>query len=73
MHQGVSAEIGLIGGTGLYDMPGLEEIRDPRFSDEGREIVFGTIGNASCAEGLFWESVNAIGVLQVPAVISNRS
>ena len=28
------------------------------------------IGNASCAEGLFWESINAIGVLGVPALIS---
>jgi pyruvate/2-oxoglutarate/acetoin dehydrogenase E1 component/TPP-dependent pyruvate/acetoin dehydrogenase alpha subunit len=39
-------------------------------SDRGNEIGFGTIGNASCAEGLFWESVNAIGVLQVPVIIS---
>jgi pyruvate/2-oxoglutarate/acetoin dehydrogenase E1 component/TPP-dependent pyruvate/acetoin dehydrogenase alpha subunit len=41
-----------------------------QFSDLGNEIAFGTIGNASCAEGLFWESVNAIGVLQVPVVLS---
>ncbi len=40
------------------------------FSRQGREIVFGTIGNASCAEGLFWESLNAIGVLQAPVVLS---
>lgn len=40
------------------------------FSRQGREIVFGIIGNASCAEGLFWEAVNAIGVLRAPAVIS---
>jgi len=40
------------------------------FSSNGDEIVFGTIGEASCAEGLFWESVNATGVLQVPALIS---
>ncbi len=40
------------------------------FSRGGREVAFGTIGNASCAEGLFWETVNAIGVLRVPAVIS---
>ena len=40
------------------------------FSQKGNEIVFGTIGNASCAEGIFWEAVNAIGVLKVPAVIS---
>lgn len=40
------------------------------FSHNGEEIAFGTIGNASCAEGLFWESVNAIGVLKAPALIS---
>ena len=40
------------------------------FSREGREIAFGTIGNASCAEGMFWESVNAVGVLQAPMLLS---
>ncbi len=40
------------------------------FSRKGNEVAFGTIGNASCAEGMFWESVNAIGVLKAPAVIS---
>lgn len=41
-----------------------------QFSHNGNEVAFGTIGNASCAEGLFWESVNAIGVLGVPVIIS---
>jgi pyruvate/2-oxoglutarate/acetoin dehydrogenase E1 component/TPP-dependent pyruvate/acetoin dehydrogenase alpha subunit len=41
-----------------------------RFSREGNEIAFGTIGNASCAEGVFWETVNAAGVLQVPMLLS---
>ncbi len=41
-----------------------------RFSNQGNEIAFGTIGNASCAEGLFWESINAIGVLKSPAIIT---
>ena len=41
-----------------------------KFSDNGSEIAFGTIGNSSCAEGHFFEAVNAIGVLQVPAIIS---
>ena len=41
-----------------------------RFSEDGNEVAFGIIGNASTAEGLFWESLNAIGVLQSPAVIS---
>ncbi len=41
-----------------------------QFSKNGNEVAFGTIGNASCAEGLFWESINAIGVLKSPAVIT---
>lgn len=49
----------------------LEELRHlTQFSQNGNEIAFGTIGNASCAEGLFWESLNAIGVLKVPVVLS---
>jgi pyruvate/2-oxoglutarate/acetoin dehydrogenase E1 component/TPP-dependent pyruvate/acetoin dehydrogenase alpha subunit len=40
------------------------------FTNRGEEIAFGTIGNASCAEGLFWESINAIAVLQAPALIA---
>ncbi|MCP5097236.1 MAG: transketolase [Chloroflexi bacterium] len=41
-----------------------------QFSKNGNEIAFGTIGNASCAEGHFWESINAIGVLKSPVVMS---
>jgi 2-oxoisovalerate dehydrogenase E1 component len=41
-----------------------------KFSHNGNEVAWGTIGNASTAEGLFWEAVNAIGVLLAPAVIS---
>lgn len=41
-----------------------------QFSHNGREIAWGTIGNASCAEGLFWESLNAIGVLKSPVILS---
>lgn len=41
-----------------------------QFSEHGNEIAFGTIGNASCAEGMFWEAVNAIGVLQAPVVLA---
>ncbi len=40
------------------------------FSIYGNEIAWGTIGNASTSEGLFFETVNAAGVLQVPMVIS---
>lgn len=41
-----------------------------KFSIKGNEVAWGTIGNASTSEGLFWETVNAGGVLQVPMVIS---
>jgi pyruvate/2-oxoglutarate/acetoin dehydrogenase E1 component/TPP-dependent pyruvate/acetoin dehydrogenase alpha subunit len=40
------------------------------FSDKGNEVAWGTIGNASTSEGLFWESVNAAGVMQIPMVIN---
>ncbi|MFZ4435018.1 MAG: alpha-ketoacid dehydrogenase subunit alpha/beta [Flavobacterium psychrophilum] len=40
------------------------------FSSEGNEIAWGTIGNASTSEGLFFETINAAGVLQVPMIIS---
>jgi 2-oxoisovalerate dehydrogenase E1 component len=40
------------------------------FSHNGDEIAWVTIGNASTAEGMFWESVNAIGVLKAPAIIT---
>ena len=39
-------------------------------SNNGNEIAFGTIGNASTSEGMFFEAVNAAGVLQVPMLIS---
>ena len=40
------------------------------FSHNGDEIAWVTIGNASTAEGMFWESVNAIGVLKAPTIIT---
>ncbi|MCP4521305.1 MAG: transketolase [Cytophagales bacterium] len=43
---------------------------DKKFSLNGQEIAFGTIGNGSTAEGLFFESLNAGGVLQVPMLVS---
>lgn len=49
----------------LPDLAGLTQ-----FSNRGAEIAIGTIGNASCAEGLFWESVNAIGVLRAPVLLA---
>lgn len=40
------------------------------FSIAGNEVAWGTIGNASTSEGIFFESINAAGVLEVPMVIS---
>lgn len=40
------------------------------FSKNGNEVAFGTIGDASTSEGMFWEAMNAIGVMQVPVVMS---
>ncbi len=40
------------------------------FSINGNEVAWGTIGNASTSEGLFFETINAAGVLQVPMVVS---
>ena len=41
-----------------------------KFSNKGNEVAFGTIGDASTSEGLFWETINAAGVLQVPMLVS---
>jgi len=41
-----------------------------KFSVNGNEVAFGTIGNGSTSEGLFFETFNAAGVLQVPMAIS---
>lgn len=48
----------------------LPEIPSDGFSDNGNEVAWGTIGNASTSEGHFFEAFNAAGVLQVPMVIS---
>ncbi|HFB67861.1 MAG TPA: thiamine pyrophosphate-dependent dehydrogenase E1 component subunit alpha, partial [Calditrichae bacterium] len=61
--------VGLAQASVLYrNVPELKDFQ--QFSRNGNEVAFGTIGNASCAEGMFWEAVNAIGVLQAPAVIA---
>ncbi|MFM8771383.1 MAG: thiamine pyrophosphate-dependent enzyme [Candidatus Kapaibacterium sp.] len=61
--------VGLAYASRLYrDVEVLKGLSE--FSHNGNEVAFGTIGNASSAEGMFWESVNAIGVLKSPAVIS---
>ena len=61
--------VGLAYASKLYrQIPALAQFK--QFSDNGNEVTFATIGNASCAEGLFWETVNAIGVLRSPAIIT---
>src|SRR5437763_4653928 len=62
--------IGLAYASKLYrSNPQLKETQDG-FSVQGNEVAFGTIGDASTSEGLFWEAVNAAGVLQVPMALS---
>ena len=41
-----------------------------KFSNNGNEVAFGTIGDASTSEGVFWESMNAACVLEIPVVMS---
>lgn len=48
--------------------PALNQLKN--FSINGNEVAFGTIGNASTSEGVFFEAVNAAGVLQVPMAVS---
>jgi len=45
-------------------------IGENNFSENGNEVAWGTIGNASSSEGHFFEAINAGGVLQIPMVVS---
>ena len=47
----------------------VEGIDQSNFSNNGNEVAWGTIGNASTSEGHFFETLNAAGVMQVPMVI----
>lgn len=61
--------LGLAYASKLYrDNSELEYLKE--FSVNGNEVAFGTIGNGSTSEGLFFETLNAGGVLQVPMAIS---
>ncbi len=66
--------VGLAYASRLYrELPELRHLTRAGgggFSDGGDEIAFGTIGNASCAEGMFWEAINAVGVLHAPLLMS---
>ena len=62
--------VGLAYASKLYrENPQLKTAQDG-FSVKGDEVAFGTIGDAATSEGLFWESINAAGVLQVPMAMS---
>jgi 2-oxoisovalerate dehydrogenase E1 component len=61
--------VGLAYASKLYrENPQLAAFGD--FSHQGNEIAFGTIGNAATSEGMFFEAINAAGVLQVPMLVS---
>lgn len=48
----------------------LQSLHFSKFSTKGNEIAFGTIGDASTSEGLFWETMNAAAVMQIPMLVS---
>jgi 2-oxoisovalerate dehydrogenase E1 component len=61
--------VGLAYASKLYrNNPDLHDFT--AFSRKGNEVAFGTIGDASTSEGLFWEAINAAGVLQIPMAVS---
>ena len=60
--------LGLAQASKIYRQ--VSGINTTNFSEKGNEIAWGTIGNASTSEGLFFETINAAGVLQVPMVMS---
>jgi 2-oxoisovalerate dehydrogenase E1 component len=47
-----------------------EILEEQNFSNNGNEVCFATIGDASTSEGIFWEVINAAGVLQVPLAVN---
>jgi len=62
--------VGLAYASRLYrHNPQLKEAAEG-FSVNGNEVAFGTIGDAATSEGMFWEAINAAGVLQVPMAMS---
>ncbi len=60
--------LGLAQASKIYRLE--KNIPSDKFSSNGNEVAWGTIGNASTSEGHFFETVNAAGVLQVPMIIS---
>src|SRR6266550_3200478 len=62
--------VGLAWASKLYRNSPAARTVSRGFSHNGEEVCFATIGNAGTSEGVFWESLNAAGVLQIPLVIS---
>lgn len=61
--------LGLAQASSLFrQLPGLASFTS--FSNAGQEVAFGTIGDSSTSEGLFWETMNAAAVLGVPMCMS---
>ena len=62
--------VGLAWASKLYRESPAPRSVSRGFSHNGEEVCFATIGNAGTSEGVFWESLNAAGVLEIPLVIS---
>jgi len=62
--------LGLAYASKLYRADPKLRAAAPGFSVVGDEITFATIGNAGTSEGLFWETMNAAGVLAIPLLVS---
>lgn len=61
--------VGLAYASKLYrENPDLAKFE--QFSVNGDEVAFGTIGNAATSEGMFFEAINAAGVLQIPMLVA---
>lgn len=66
----MSRMLGLAYASKLYRQEKSFQKDSNYFSNLGNEIVFGSIGDASTSEGIFFETMNAAGVLQVPLLVS---
>lgn len=65
----IPRSLGLAYASKLYRLnPELHTMS--QFSHKGNEVTFGTIGDASTSQGMFWETINAAAVLQVPLLMS---
>ena len=60
--------IGLAQASKIYRSSKIKNSK--KFSNNGNEIAWGTIGNASTSEGLFFEAINTAGILQIPMIMS---